>query len=77
MQQGSAVVWKESGVVLILQKQISSISVNGIIEVVATVPQRIGAYLPLLLRLEFIPKVVPCAVRFQMLATLQHSGLLA
>ena len=65
MQPGSAVLWKESGVVLILQKQISSISVNGIIEVVATVPQRIGEYPPLVLRLNFNTRAVPCAVHFQ------------
>lgn len=42
VDHGSTAVWKESGVVLILQRQVSSISVNGIIEVVATIPQRLG-----------------------------------
>jgi hypothetical protein len=53
VEHGSTAVWKESGVVLILQKQVSSISVNGIIEVVATIPQRLGDHSPLKFALRF------------------------
>jgi len=52
MQDSTKALWRDSGVVLMLQKQISSISINGIIEIVATVPQRVGKF-PVSILLDF------------------------
>jgi len=45
--RGDLADWKESGVSLTLQTSVSSVSVNGVVEVVASVPMRAGSKLSL------------------------------